>query len=147
MYKSPLYPDRTEGPVRLEGPIQSWGQGWYNHWGHTVWTLLGQLILGEKAGCWIQGNLRPVRLVSNISVLPSMNLTSTLTRPKGQEENRLEGQMLQGGLFNWFKRGLCQLVQNQGEVPGGDSPPAFGSVSVETIQETSEILIFADIKW
>ena len=42
-----------EGPVRLEGPIQSWDQGWYNHWGHTVWTLLGQLILGKKAGWWI----------------------------------------------------------------------------------------------
>ena len=42
--------DWTEGPVRLEGSIQSWGQGHYNSWGHTVWTLFGQLILGEKAG-------------------------------------------------------------------------------------------------
>ena len=32
-----------------------------------------------------------------------------------------------------------------GEVPGGDFPQAFESVSVETIQETSEIFIFADI--
>ena len=70
-----------------------------------------------------------------------MYLTSTLARPKGQEENCFEGQMLQRGLFNWFKRSLCQLVQDQGEVPGGDFPPAFGSVSVETIQETSEIFI------
>ena len=37
------------------------------------------------------------------------------------------------------------MVQNQGEVPGGDSPPAFGSVSVETIQETSQIFVLADI--
>ena len=36
-------------------------------------------------------------------------------------------------------------MQNQLEVPGGDAPPALGSVSMETIQETSEILIFADI--
>ena len=36
-------------------------------------------------------------------------------------------------------------MQHQREVPGGDAPPALGSVSNETIQETSEILIFADI--
>ena len=73
-----------------------------------------------------------------------MYLTSTLARTQGQEENCLEGQMLQGDLFYWFKWSLCQLVQNQGEVPGGDSPPAFGSISMETIQETSEIFILAD---
>ena len=32
-----------------------------------------------------------------------MNLTSVFVRPKGQEEYRLEGQMLQGGLLDWFK--------------------------------------------
>ena len=36
-------------------------------------------------------------------------------------------------------------MQDQGEVPGGDFPLAFVSVSVETIQETSEIFIFADV--
>ena len=36
-------------------------------------------------------------------------------------------------------------MKYQGKVPGGDAPPAFGSVSMETVQETSEILIFADI--
>ena len=36
-------------------------------------------------------------------------------------------------------------MQHQREVPGGDAPPALGSLSMETIQETSEILIFADI--
>ena len=56
---------------------------------------------------WIHG------LVSNIFVLPSMNLTSAFARPKGQEEYRLEGQMLQGGLLDWFKWSLIQLVQNQ----------------------------------
>ena len=74
-----------------------------------------------------------------------MNLTSALAQPKGQEEYRLEGQMLQGGLFNWFKMTLVSWCKNQGEVPGGDSLPAFGSVSVETIQETSEIFILTDL--
>ena len=73
----------------------------------------------------------PVGLESNISVLPSMYLPSTLARPQGQEENCLEGQMLQGGLFNRFKMNLVSWCKNQREVPGGDSPPAFGSVSVE----------------
>ena len=36
-------------------------------------------------------------------------------------------------------------MQKQGEVPGGDAPPTYKSVSVEAIQETSEIFIFADI--
>ena len=53
--------------------------------------------------------------------------------------------MLQRGLFRGFKWSLCQLVQHQGEVPRGDARPTFGSVSVETFQETSEILIFADV--
>ena len=83
--------------------------------------------------------------MSNISVLPSMYLTSALARPQGQEENCLEGQMLQGDLFNWFKMTLVSWCKNQGEVPGGDSLPAFGSVSVEIIQETNEIFILTDI--
>ena len=56
---------------------------------------------------WIHG------LVSNIFVLSSMNLTSAFARSKGQEEYRLEGQMLQGGLLDWSKWSLIQLVQNQ----------------------------------
>ena len=81
--------------------------------------------------------------MSNISVLPSMFLTSRLAQPQGQEENCHEGQMLQGGLFNWFKMNLVSWCKNQREVR--DSPPAFGSVSVETIQETNEIFILTDI--
>ena len=52
--------------------------------------------------------------------------------------------MLQRCLPKGFKWSLCQLVQYQGKVPGGNSSPSFGSISVETIQETSEIIIFAD---
>ena len=83
--------------------------------------------------------------MSDISVLPSMNLTPPFTRTQGQQENSLEGQILQRDLFKGFKRSLCQLVQYQGEVPGGDVPPTFRSVSVEAIRETSEIFILADI--
>ena len=36
-------------------------------------------------------------------------------------------------------------MQDQGQVLGGYTSPALGPVSMETIQETSEILIFADI--
>ena len=32
-----------------------------------------------------------------------------------------------------------------GRVPRGNAPPALGSVSMETIQEMNEILIFGDI--
>ena len=53
--------------------------------------------------------------------------------------------MFQGGLFKGFKGSLCQLVKHQGKVPGGDAIPALGSVSMETVQEMSEILILADI--
>ena len=53
--------------------------------------------------------------------------------------------MFQGGLFKGFKGSLYELVKHQGKVPGGDAPPALGSVSMETVQETSEIFILADI--
>ena len=69
-----------------------------------------------------------------------------LPQPKAKMENSLGGQMRQRGLLEGFKRGLCQLVQHQGEVPGGEAPPTFRSVSVEAIHETSEIFIFADIE-
>ena len=57
----------------------------------------------------------------------------------------LESRVFQWGLFQGFKGSLCLLVQYQGKVPGGDAPPNLGSVAVETIQETGEVLIFADI--
>ena len=75
-----------------------------------------------------------------------MNLTSALARLKGQEENCPEGRMLQGGILGWFKGSLSHLVQDQVEVPGGDSPPAFGPDTMETIQETSEIFVLAYVE-
>ena len=83
--------------------------------------------------------------MSDVLVLPSMDLTPAFARIQRQEENSLEGQMLQGGLFHWFEWSLCQVVKHQGQVPGGDAPLTFRSVSMESIQEMSEIFIFADI--
>ena len=79
-----------------------------------------------------------------LGCLPSMYLTSTLARPQGQEETALKVKCFKE-TYNWFKMNLVNWCKNQGEVPGGDSPPAFGSVSVEAIQETSEIFILTNI--
>ena len=83
--------------------------------------------------------------MSDVFLLLNTDLTPVFARTKGQEEYSLEGQVLQRGLFEGFKWSLCQLVQHQGEVPGGAAPLTLGSVSVETIQETNEIFIFTDI--
>ena len=76
-------------------------------WPADSWIESWVMDTGTPLTNWIHG------LVSNIFVLSSMNLTSAFARPKGQEEYRLEGQMLQGGLLDWFKWSLIQLVQNQ----------------------------------
>ena len=62
---------------------------------------------------WVMDTGTPLtnRIGVYIFVLPSMNLTSVFARPKGQY--CLEGQKLQGGLLDWFKRSLIQLVQDQ----------------------------------
>ena len=54
-------------------------------------------------------------------------------------------QMLQQVFFKVFQESICKLVKHQGKVPGADAPLTLGYVSVEAIQELSEILIFADI--
>ena len=79
-----------------------------------------------------------------LGCLPSKYLTSTLARTQGQEETALKVKCFKEA-FNWFKKNLVSWCKNQGEVPGGGSPPAFGSVSVEGIQETSEIFILTNI--
>ena len=79
-----------------------------------------------------------------LGCLPSMYLTSMLARTQGQEETALKVKCFKEA-FNWFKKNLVSWCKNQGEVPGGGSPPAFGSVSVEVIQETSEIFILTNI--
>ena len=47
-----------------------------------------------------------------------MDLTPSFTRTQGQKEDSLEGQMFQRCLPKGFKRSLCQLVENQGQIPG-----------------------------
>ena len=74
-----------------------------------------------------------------------MYLTSTLARPQEAKRKTALKVMCFKEAFNWFKMNLVSWCKNQEEVPGGDSPPAFGSVSVEAIQETSEIFILTDI--
>ena len=62
-----------------------------------------------------------------------------------KEEDSVESQMLQEGLFKGFKGSLCELVKNQEKAPGGDVSATHMSVSMESIQEMSEIFVLADI--
>ena len=64
-----------------------------------------------------------------------------LPKPKAKRKTILKVKCL----FKGLKGSLCDLVLHQGNIPGGDAPPTFGSVSLETIQEMGEILTFADI--
>ena len=79
-----------------------------------------------------------------LGCLPSMYLTSTLADPRAKKKTALKVKCFKEA-YNWFKMNLVSWCKNQGEVPGGGSPPAFGSVSVEAIQETSEIFILTNI--
>ena len=64
---------------------------------------------------------------------------------RSQSVHLLGGASYQEASSKGSKVAFCQLVQDQGQVPRGHAPPAFGPFSVKTIQETSEILIFAEI--
>ena len=83
--------------------------------------------------------------MSDVLVLSSMDLTPAFATPKGQDENSFEAQLLQRG----FKSVQIEPL-SAGSKPGKGSRRGFPSalsvlsVSVETIQETSEIFIFAD---
>ena len=65
-------------------------------------------------------------------------------KPRVQRETAMKVKCFKEA-FNWFKMNLVSWCKNQGEVPGRGYPPAFGSVSVEAIQETSEIFILTNI--
>ena len=117
-------------PIRLEGLIQRWSQGWNNHWGHTVQTLLGQLVLGKKAGCWYkdtfdQSNWCLMFLFCQawISLLrlpePSVKRKTILKVIASVKEASLRGS-----------NGALPIGAMPGEVPGGDAPPTRRSVSV-----------------
>ena len=67
-----------------------------------------------------------------------------LPEPRAKRKTALKVKCFKEA-FNWFKMNLVSWCKNQGEVPGGGSPPAFGSVSVEAIQETNEIFILTNI--
>ena len=70
--------DLTERPMFLERLVQSGSQGRDNHWSHTIWTLTSQLVLGEKTGGGVKGDLRPVSPMSNVLINSCMDFTSVL---------------------------------------------------------------------
>ena len=80
--------------------------------------------------------------MSDILVLPSMDLTPAFTRTQGQQEDSLEGQRevslrgSNGAFVSWCK--------TRGRFQEGMPLRPLG-LSLETIQETSEIFMFADI--
>ena len=113
--------------------IPSWGQGWYNHWGHTAQTILGQLVLGKK---WLGAGYKDTFDQSNCVSLPSMNLTPVFARTQGQEENSPEGQCFKEG-FQWSLANLCNT---RGRFQEGMPFRPLG-LSLKTAQEMSKILI------
>ena len=54
--------------------------------------------------------------------------------------------MFQRGLSEGLKRGFVKLMQHQGEVPEGNSPPPLRSISMKTVQQASQVFILADIQ-
>ena len=54
--------------------------------------------------------------------------------------------MLQRGLFESLKGSLGQLVKDQRKIPARDTPAPFGSILIEAIEETVEILVPTDVK-
>ena len=82
--------------------------------------------------------------MSDVFVELSIYLIPAFAKTQSSVADSLEGQVLQGGLFKGFKETL-KLVKYQRNVPRGDVSVTLRSVSMETIQETSEIFILADI--
>ena len=58
-------------------------------------------------------------------------------------KNCLEGKVLQGCLFKGFKGSLCELVKYQRKIPRGDASATLRSVSMEPLQEMSEMFFLA----
>ena len=106
---------------------------------------MGQLILGEKAGGWVQGHLDQSDWCLIFLFCQACISLLLLPDPRAKRKTVLKVKSFKEASINWFKMTLVSWCKNQGEVPGRDSLPAFGSVSVETIQETSEIFILTDI--
>ena len=75
-----------------------------------------------------------------------MDLTPVFAQTQAQKKYSHEGQCFKEDPL-LVQMEPCQLLQHQGELPAGDAPPTLRSVSIGTVQEMSEILMFADIYW
>ena len=80
------------------------GQGWDNHWGHTVWTFFGKLILGKKADTFDQSDWCLIFLCSQawISVLCLLEPKAkrkTVLKVKCFREASLRGS--KGAFVSW----------------------------------------------
>ena len=56
-----------------------------------------------------------------VPVQPGEYLTPEFAQTQGQQENGLEGKMLQGNLPEGFKRRFNELVKHYGQVSGGNA--------------------------
>ena len=76
---------------------------------------------------------------------PGMNLTSSFAWAQGKKEDRLEGKVFKGSLPKGFKWRFRELMKNQRQVPGGNTPPTFRLVPMKTVQQSGKILIFTNV--
>ena len=82
----------------------------------------------------------------NVPFQPGMKLTLVRTSTQGQQKDSLEGKVFQGSLLQRLIGKLSQPIKHQGKIPGWDISTPFGSIAVETVKKSDEILIFADTK-
>ena len=68
--------------------------------------------------------------MSDVFLLPSMDLTPVFSRTQGQEEDTLEGQCFKEASLRG-SNGAVPIGATPGGVPGGDAPPTLRSVSVK----------------
>ena len=60
-------------------------------------------------------------------------------------EDGLKSKVLKRSLPKRLKRGLSKLVEDQGKVSRGNTLPTFRLIPMKTVQQLSQIFIFADV--
>ena len=81
--------------------------------------------------------------MSDVLVLPSMDLLR-LSDPRAKRKTVLKVKCFKKASLIGMNGAFVSWCNIQGEVPGGDACLTLWSISMETVQETSEILILAD---